>query len=93
MSGKTVNKGGRPSLYKAPYADDVVEHLALGYTLASWAGSIGVSRDTVYEWANVHPEFSDAIKKGAQKGRPFGSGVLQNRPLKVRGTQPPSSSR
>jgi len=69
MSGKTVNKGGRPSLYKAPYADDVVEHLALGYTLASWAGSIGVSRDTVYEWANVHPEFSDAIKKGRAKGQ------------------------
>ncbi len=30
MIDKTVNKAGRPSLYKAPYADDVVEHLAQG---------------------------------------------------------------
>ena len=33
-------------------------------TLAGFAKKIGVSRDTLNEWEHVHPEFSDAIKKG-----------------------------
>lgn len=63
------NAGGRPTLYKAAYVNDVISHLGEGFTLASWAGEIGVCRDTVYEWANTHSEFSDAIKKGRVKGQ------------------------
>ena len=61
--------GGRPTKYKAAYVDDVISHLGEGFTLASWAGEIGVSRECVYEWARVHEEFSDAIKKGRAKGQ------------------------
>ena len=60
---------GRPTDYKQAYADEVLSHLADGYTLASFGGIIGVSRDTIYEWAKVHAEFSDAIKKGRAKGQ------------------------
>lgn len=61
--------GGRPSLYRDAYVNEVIQHLAQGYTLASWGGQIGVCRDTVHEWSKVHPEFSDAVKKGRAKGQ------------------------
>lgn len=60
---------GRPTLYKPAYADEALNHLAEGYTLASFAGSIGAARQTVYDWADAHPEFLDAIKKGRAKGQ------------------------
>lgn len=55
--------GGRPSDYKAFYCKAVVEFLSKGYSLAAFAGSIGVSRETVYEWGRSIPEFSDALAK------------------------------
>ena len=60
---------GRPTDYKAAYCDEVVSHLGDGFTLASFAGIIGASRQTVYDWADAHPEFLDAIKKGRAKGQ------------------------
>ena len=60
---------GRPTLYKPAYCEEVVHHLGEGYTLASFAGIIGASRQTVYDWADAHPEFLDAIKKGRAKGQ------------------------
>lgn len=61
--------GGRPTDYREAYVTEVIEHLGQGFTLAAFAGLIGASRDTIYEWASVHPEFSDAIKKGRAKGQ------------------------
>lgn len=60
---------GRPTDYKAPYCDEVLSHLGDGYTLASFAGIVGASRQTVYDWSEAHPEFLDAIKKGRAKGQ------------------------
>jgi hypothetical protein len=57
----------RPSTYDPAYCTQVVEFLKDGYSLAAFAGSIGVSRSTIYEWADNHPEFSDAVK-AAQAG-------------------------
>lgn len=59
---------GRPSVYKDTYPGLVKEHLAEGFTLASWAGEIGVSRETVYNWSEKHEKFLDAIKIGRSKG-------------------------
>jgi len=61
--------GGRPTDYKPAYVNEVIDHLGHGYTLASFAGIIGASRQTVYDWADAHPEFLDAIKKGRAKGQ------------------------
>ena len=60
---------GRPTDYKDTYPNEVLEHLAQGFTLASWAGIVGCHRDTVYEWASKHKAFSDAIKIGRSKGQ------------------------
>ena len=35
-------------------------------TLAGFASSIGVHRDTIHEWTKVHKEFSDSLKKAKQ---------------------------
>jgi hypothetical protein len=45
-----------------------------GLTDEQLATAFGVSKDTIYEWKNVHPEFSDAIKKGKDD---FDSGTVE----------------
>ena len=66
---KGCTTSGGPTKYKPAYPDDVKEHLAQGYTLASWAGTVGVCRETCYNWANKHKEFINAIKIGRAKGQ------------------------
>ena len=60
---------GRPTDYKPTYCDQAVEHLAEGFSLTSFAGEIGHSRDSIYRWMDEHEEFSDAVKKGRAKGQ------------------------
>lgn len=55
---------GRPSEYDPSYCDSVVSFLRDGYSLAAYAGEIGVARSTIYEWMKDQPEFSDAVKRG-----------------------------
>jgi len=52
---------GRPSKYKPDYCNEVVLHMEQGFSFDSFAGRIGVSRDTLYEWLKVYPEFSDKV--------------------------------
>lgn len=35
-----------------------------GLSLTAFAGKIGVSRETVYQWAETVPEFGEAMKRG-----------------------------
>jgi transposase-like protein len=51
---------GPPTKYKPAYCDEVIEFLAKGHSVAAFAGHISVNRDTVYEWAEQHPEFKAA---------------------------------
>jgi hypothetical protein len=82
---------GRPTKYDPAYCEQVVEHMATGASLTSFAAEIDVARDTLSEWANVHPEFSAAVKRakakcaawwekrnrdGAENGVPPGSNTL-----------------
>jgi hypothetical protein len=59
---------GRPSEYRPEYCALVIEDMSAGFSLAAFAGRIGVSRDTVYEWCKRHAAFSDAVHRG-QTGR------------------------
>ena len=54
-------RAGRPSTYKPEYCEQVMEYMCKGYSLSAFAGSIGQSRETMYEWCSKHPEFSDAV--------------------------------
>jgi hypothetical protein len=53
---------GQPTKYRQEYCDSVKTFMGQGYSLTAFAGSIRVSRETVYEWERVIPEFSDAVK-------------------------------
>jgi len=58
---------GRPSKYKPAYCNEVVEHMAQGASLTSFAGEIGVARSTINQWMEDHREFSEAVHVGKAK--------------------------
>lgn len=59
---------GRPTKYKEEFCKIAHDHLSEGYSLASVSGKLGVSRDSLFEWAKVHPNFSDAVSMGRANG-------------------------
>jgi hypothetical protein len=54
--------GGRPTTYKPEYCNQLIEHRRGGHSLESFASTIGVGRQSIYDWSKKHPEFSYAIK-------------------------------
>lgn len=58
---------GRPTDYKEAYCEEVVNFMAQGYSLTAFAGEIGVSRQTITNWMDAHPEFLASVKKGKAK--------------------------
>jgi hypothetical protein len=56
-------RAGRPSEYRPEFCERVKEHMAKGKSLTAFAGSIGQSKDTIYEWIATHPAFSDAVTR------------------------------
>jgi transposase-like protein len=53
---------GRPSDYKQSYCELAIELIGRnGKSITQFARDIGVSKSSVYLWATVHPEFSDAL--------------------------------
>lgn len=68
--------GGRPSKYRDAYCVEVIETLAEGLSVTAFAGRIGVNRATVFNWANEHPEFFDALKVGQAKAAEFWEKLL-----------------
>lgn len=58
---------GRPTKYDPAMCEQVIECLAQGYSLSAAAGYIGISRQTLYQWTEENPEFSDAVRVGQAK--------------------------
>lgn len=54
-------KRGRPTDYREAYCAQVVKLGRDGKSHAQIAASLGVSRQTLHNWADAHPEFLDAI--------------------------------
>ncbi len=54
---------GRPTKYDVKYCEMLYEHMAQGFSLESFAGVIGVSRSTLYEWVENNPDFSDIVQR------------------------------
>jgi hypothetical protein len=55
---------GAPTKYKKELCEKVKELMRQGYSVTQVASKLEVHRDTLYEWAKVHDEFSDALKIG-----------------------------
>lgn len=60
---------GRPTKYEERFCDLLIEHMDKGLSFEAFAGYLGVSKDTLFEWVKVHPEFSDSKKIGTEKAR------------------------
>jgi hypothetical protein len=58
---------GRPTKYKEEYCELLIAHMAKGYSFESFASTINVNRDSLYEWTHKHEDFSDAKKVGKDK--------------------------
>lgn len=70
-------KVGRPTKYTAASAKALYESLAAGDSVTQFAASQGVSKSTIYLWADTHPEFSDALTRGQEASQAFWEGQLR----------------
>jgi hypothetical protein len=52
---------GRPTLYRPEYCEMVIQRMSEGVSLTAFAGTIGVSKNAVYEWIRAHAAFGDAV--------------------------------
>ncbi len=60
-------QAGRPTKYEPRFCAMLIKDMAAGFSATAFAGEIGVSRSTLNEWAEHHPEFSEALKVGKAK--------------------------
>lgn len=59
----------RPTDYRPEYCDQVIAWGEEGKSVTWMAAKLDVSRECVYEWARVHPEFSDALTRARAKAQ------------------------
>ena len=60
---------GIPNKYKKEFAKTAEEILATGKSFAAVCAALDVSRQSLYDWRDAHPEFKDALDKGLQKAQ------------------------
>lgn len=60
---KAKHAGGRPPDYRDTFCKRIIELGRVGYSQARMAADIGVSKQTITDWAKRHPEFSDALAR------------------------------
>jgi hypothetical protein len=76
---------GRPTKYHPMYCEAIIDFMAEGYSATAFAGSILVSRSTVYKWADEHPEFSDALKVGQARSAVWWEDCLRDNAMTGQG--------
>lgn len=57
---------GAPTKFRKEHHALFLAHCSLGGNVSTFAHSIGIHRDTVYEWKKSNREFSDTFKRGKQ---------------------------
>lgn len=62
---------GRPSLYKPEYCQQLLDHMTNGLSFEAFAGVIGVTRGTLYNWVEEHEDFAEAKAVALEKARLF----------------------
>lgn len=69
---------GRPSLYRPEHCEQLVEHLAQGFSFESFAGIANVSRRTIYDWVDAWPDFKEAKEAGEAKGLLYWERIIRD---------------
>ena len=54
---------GRIPSYREEYCDGVVDFMAQGFSLTAFAGSIRLSKETIYGWIRDYPDFSLSVER------------------------------
>ena len=62
---------GRPTLYRPEYCEQVIDHMAQGLSFEAFAGRVGVTKRTLYDWVEAHPEFLEAKQLAYERCRIF----------------------
>lgn len=57
------------SKYRPEHCRELIDHMAKGFSFESFAGAIGVSKQTIYDWLESHPDFMDAKAIAQEKCR------------------------
>ncbi len=70
---------GRPTEYKAEYAEQAAKLCALGATDYELADFFGVDTRTIYRWKNVHEDFCQALIAGKENADARVERALYNR--------------
>lgn len=53
---------GRPTKYRPEYAEQAIRQIGdEGQSITQFARNLRVARQTIYQWAEDHPEFYDAL--------------------------------
>jgi hypothetical protein len=69
MKEQREKLGHRPPKYKPEYDEKLIEHMAQGLSFLSFAGTVDVCEDTIFEWCHAYPSFSVAKSVGLARGR------------------------
>lgn len=64
MARGRPKKIGRPSKYKPEFDEQLINHMASGYSFESFGSIVKVCKDTLYEWEKTYPSFSYSKKRG-----------------------------
>ena len=72
------------ALYKDEYCQQLVDHMAQGYSFESFGANVGCGRRTLFDWVDKYPDFKEAQKQGYEKGKKLFEGILM---AKVRGIE------
>lgn len=64
MGKKKKSIMGRPTKFRPQFCLDLVEHMKKGGAFESFAGTVGVSFQTLYAWRNEYPDFLEAYQRG-----------------------------
>ena len=62
---------GRPTDWTPTLGEEILQLMASGLSLAASAAELGIHRQRVYEWMDVHPEFADTVKLAQAKRQLF----------------------
>jgi hypothetical protein len=86
-----TNPVGRPTSYNPEYCQVIEQLGADGLTVIELAVSLGVKKQTLYDWAALHPDFADAFTRAKESSEAFFTRTvrenLSNRDFNAKGAE------
>lgn len=64
-------KMGRPDDYKPEYGEMLIKHMSAGLSVEAFSGEVRASKQTIYNWMKLYPDFLDAKRIGEGLSRLF----------------------